>query len=156
MYAKVVALAALVVALLGTLTACFSSGDDEPRGDEAVWYVASLDGVSPHSRGLDVVVSRTGCSGGLQGTPEKPVIDVGATTIVVTFRISPHVTGADTCEGTAGVPYHVRLPQPLGERRLVDGECHRGSEANATAFCSPDGVRLSWRNARPRLAGSRP
>jgi hypothetical protein len=144
----------VVMALLGSLTGCFSSDDDDPRGDEAVWGIVGLDSVSEHSRGFDVLVSRVGCSSGRQGTPEKPVIDVGESTIVVTFRMAPHVSGAQSCQGTAGVPYHVRLHEPIGQRTLVDGECHRGSEANATAFCSPDGVRLSWRDGRPRLAGS--
>jgi hypothetical protein len=141
------------MALLGPLTACSSSGDDDRASDEAVWGLAGLDSVSPHSRAFDVMVLRVGCSGGRQGTPEKPVIDVGESSIVVTFRLAPHVSGAQSCQGTPGVPYHVRLPEPIGQRTLVDGECHRGSEANATAFCQPDGVRLFWRNGEPRLGG---
>lgn len=43
--------------------------------------------------------------------------------------------------GLQGVPYHVELDEPLGDRSLVDGECHSGSTAWATAFCQNDGVR---------------
>ena len=98
------------------------------------------------------MVTRTGCSSGEQGDPVAPVIDAGESTITITFRITPHVSGG-TCEGTPGVPYRVHLGEPLGQRTLVDGACIPPGTGGleATSFCLQHGVRLTWRNGQPRL-----
>ena len=92
------------LAALGCLTACGPSPN--AHDDPAAWDVAPHQELSPHSTGFTAVVTRTDCSSGKQGTPVAPVIDAGASTITITFRIAPHISGG-TCEGTAGVAYRV-------------------------------------------------
>jgi hypothetical protein len=94
-----------------------------------------------------VIVTRNGCSGGVQGKPEAPVIDAGADTITITFKIDPHIAGG-TCQGTAGVDYRVRLGEPIGKRALVDGSCRSVSGEAGTEFCSQVGVRVRWRHGQ--------
>ena len=88
------------------------------------------------------IVTRTGCSSGEQGKPEEPEIEYTQTEVRITFRISPEINDGN-CIGTPGVPYEVKLSEPLGNRSLADGECHPGSTAWATAFCLNEGVRYS-------------
>lgn len=135
---------------LGCLTACgLASHAHDDHGDPAVWYVADHH-LRPNSTAFMVMVTRTDCSSGVQGEPEKPVIDAGADTITITIRIDPHISGG-TCEGTAGVLYRVHLREPIGQRDLVDGGCHSGDGLASTAFCSKAGVRLRWWHGQPRL-----
>ena len=88
----------------------------------------------------------------LADAPVAPVIDAGASTITITFRIAPHISGG-TCEGTAGVAYRVHLDEPIGTRMLVDGACRppgtHGLET--TSFCLRHGVRLRWQHGKPRF-----
>jgi hypothetical protein len=136
---------------LGCLTACgFSSHGHDHHGDPAVWYVAANQNLRPDSTGFMVMVTRTGCSSGVQGKPERPVIDAGVDTISITFRIEPQISSG-TCEGTAGVVYRVHLGEQIRKRDLIDGGCHLGDGLASTAFCSKAGVRLRWRHGQPRL-----
>jgi hypothetical protein len=52
----------------------------------------------------------------------------------------------------AGVPYRIRLTQPLDRRTLMDGACiPPGTDGlETTSFCSDHGVRLSWHNGKPQ------
>jgi len=140
-----------IVAAVASLSACGPFSHD-PDSDLAVWDVGSQQQLSPGSTGFTAIVERTGCTGGEQGTPEKPVIEVGPSTITITFRLGPHIASG-TCQGTEGVPYRVRLPEPIGSRTLVDGACAPGGDLGSTGFCLRDGVRLSWRHGAPRLFG---
>jgi hypothetical protein len=136
---------------LGCLTGCgFSSHAPAAHGDPAVWYVGADQSLHPSSTDFMVTVTRTGCSGGVQGKPERPVIDAGADAITITFRIGPHISSG-TCEGTAGVAYGVHLGEPIGKRDLVDGGCHLGDGLASTAFCSKAGVRLRRRHGQPHI-----
>ena len=135
---------------LGCLTSCgFLTHTHPDDGDPAVWYVAPGQDLRPDSAEFMVIVTRTGCSSGVQGRPEKPVIDAGTDTITITFRIDPHISSG-TCQGTAGVDYRVRLGGPIGKRALVDGSCHSVSGLASTAFCSNAGVRVRWRQGQLR------
>lgn len=88
------------------------------------------------------IVSRIGCGSGVVGEPETPEIKYTKSEVLITFRISPRIANG-TCEGTIGVPYEVKLSEPVGNRSLVDGECHPGSTAWATSFCLDEGVKFS-------------
>jgi hypothetical protein len=141
------------VAALGCLTACGSppsAHDDD--GDLAVWDVAAQQRLAPDSTGFTAMVTRTDCGSGKQGRPVAPAIDAGASAITITFRIKPHVSSG-TCQGTPGVPYRVRLGEPLGQRTLVDGACLPPGTAGlkTTSFCLEHGMRLTWRNGQPRF-----
>jgi len=144
-----------VIAAVGCLTACGSTlhaheADDDP----AVWDVAPQQHLSTRSTGFTATVTRSDCSSGVQGTPVTPVIDVEASTITITFRIKPHISGG-SCQGTPGVAYRVHLGEPLGRRTLVDGACQPGNNGlDTTAFCLQHGVRLTWRHGQPRLSSA--
>jgi hypothetical protein len=133
---------------IACLSACGSSSDahNDP-GDPAVWYVGADENLRPNTTDFMVMVTRTGCSSGVQGKPQKPVIDAGASAITITFKIDPHISGGN-CQGTAGVDYRVRLSEPIGERTLVDGSCDSVSGLASTAFCSKAGVRVLWRHGQ--------
>jgi hypothetical protein len=138
------------IAALGCLAAC-GSKPDVHHDDAAVWNVASQQHLSPESTGFSAIVTRTGCSSGAQGDPAVRVIDYAASTITITLRIEPPISGG-TCEGTQGVAYRVHLKEPIGTRTLVDGACiPPGTDGlETTSFCLHDGTRLSWRNGQPR------
>jgi hypothetical protein len=72
----------------------------------------------PCTTGFTAVVTRVGCSCGVDGEPDAPAIE--SSEVRITFKISPHIDSG-TCEGTPGVPYEVELNEPLGDRSLVDG-----------------------------------
>jgi hypothetical protein len=126
-----------LLAAAGMLAAC--AGEDSSA---ATWVVDPHEQVTNVTTGFTAVVTRVGCSNGLQGEPRAPEIEYAESEVRITFRISPH-TADGTCQGTAGVPYKVELSEPVRNRALVDGECHPGSTAWATAFCQHHGVRYS-------------
>jgi hypothetical protein len=140
-------------AALASLTACGSApaGHDH-HDDQAAWDIGPDQHLTSGSTGFTAIVTRTGCSGGEQGRPVAPVIEAGASTITITFRMEPHISGG-TCEGTEGVAYRVHLDEPIGTRMLVDGACRPpGTDGlESTAFCLDLGVRLSWRHGHPHL-----
>jgi hypothetical protein len=129
-----------LLAVAGALTSCGESSDS----NTATWELDPEEQVTSVTTTLAAVVSRTGCSSGVQGEPEAPEINYTESEIRITFRIRPR-TDSGTCEGLPGVPYKIKLGEPLGDRSLVDGECHPGSTAWATAFCLKKGVRYSPR-----------
>ena len=92
--------------------------------------------------GFTVVVTRVGCSSGVDGEPYVPAIEYTESEVRITFRIGPRIDNG-TCLGTLGVPYEVELNEPLGDRSLVDGECQPGGTAWATVFCLEEGVRYA-------------
>jgi hypothetical protein len=127
---------ALLVSVPLLLSAC---GEDS---SVATWVVDPDEQVTASTTAFTAIVTRTGCSSGEQGEPETPEIEYTETEVRIAFRISPHIDNG-TCEGTPGVPYEIELSEPLGNRSLVDSECHPGSTAWATAFCLEEGVRYS-------------
>jgi hypothetical protein len=84
-----------------------------------------------------------------------PVIHTDSSTVTITFRMKPHLSGAHTCQGTRGVPYRVHLAEPIGMRTLVDGACIPPGTGGleTTSFCLEHGVRLTWHGGQPRLLG---
>ena len=128
--------------LLSALTVLLSGcGEDS---SVAWWDVGPNQQLTPSTTSFTAVVSRVGCSSGNQGTPTAPAIEYAENAVRITLRMSPKIDNG-TCQETFGVPYTVKLTQPLGQRALVDGECHPGSTAWATAFCENKGVRRQAR-----------
>jgi hypothetical protein len=62
------------------------------------------------------------------------------------WRLAPYSPGqsddVQTCEETEEIPYDVTLDEPLGDRRMVDGQCLPGGEAETTTLCSTGGIRF--------------
>jgi len=106
-----------------------------------VWTLAPDQRVDADTTELTVLVSRLGCDSGVTGDVQEPDVRVDDQAVVLTFVVEPGEPRAATCQGNDEMPYDVVLPEPLGRRSLVDGQCADGAEASHTSFCLPDGVR---------------
>lgn len=95
----------------------------EATSEPASWTIEP-DAIDPSSTSFTVAVTRTGCSGGETGTVYPPTVDMGETDIVVTFRVEPLDPRLDyTCPSNDAEVVTVTLPEPIGQRLLVDGVC---------------------------------
>ncbi len=108
-------------------------------GETATWVLLDP-AVGPESTSLTVGVTRLACAGGVTGTVLPPVVEAGDGQVVITIGVEPLGPGGHDCQGNDVVEYVVELPEPLGDRDLVDGACLAG-EAVGTAACSDGPVR---------------
>jgi hypothetical protein len=108
----------------------------EPRGMGECTPVAALDGFGPASWSLDpaypapgpealelhVLVHERACSGGTPafGRMAAPLVEYGSDALTVTIGVRPR-PGMNTCQGNPPTPATIILPQPLGDRGLLDG-----------------------------------
>lgn len=89
-----------------------------------------------------VLVTRTGCSGGVTGDVLDPHIVSEPDRIVITFTVvALNPSATYTCPGNTAVRTVVDLDEPLGDRSLVDGACLDGSPAQRTSSCETGPVR---------------
>ncbi|HUQ78059.1 MAG TPA: hypothetical protein VM427_04205 [Patescibacteria group bacterium] len=63
-----------------------------------------------------------------EGRIEGPKIEFAADTVLVTFRVR-HRPGGQDCPGHPPAPFTFKLPEPLGDRRLLDGSADPPREA---------------------------
>lgn len=102
-------------------TARAEPGADVPDGgDEATWTLAPGQTIEAETRTFTVLVTRSGCNGGVTGAVNDPTIEMTDDTVALTFTVRTRPPGAATCPGNDAVPYEVELPQPLGDRSLKD------------------------------------
>jgi hypothetical protein len=95
----------------------------EATSEPASW-TTEPGAVDPSSNSFSVAVTRTGCSGGETGSVYAPTVDIGDTNIAITFRVEPLDPRLDyTCPSNDTVETTVTLPEPIGQRQLVDGVC---------------------------------
>jgi len=127
--------AALVTLLL---TGCAGNSDEAV----ATWKLAGDQAITASATTLSVLVTRLGCNSGVTGDVNEPDVELTDEAVVLTFTVSPGEEGDADCQGNPPVRYEVELPEPLGDRALVDGQC-ASEEASSTAPCRPDGVRYS-------------
>jgi hypothetical protein len=80
---------------------------------------------SPDTTELQVLVWEMACSGGrpATGRMSSPIVDYGDGTLTMTISVKT-MTGPQTCPGPPGTPAVVVLPQPLGNRSLLDGHTY--------------------------------
>jgi hypothetical protein len=109
----------------------------------ATWTVAPNQEIDASTSELRLLVSRLGCNSGVTGEVQKPDVRVDDEQVVLTFAVEPDEPSSATCQGNDQVPYDVVLPEPLGDRSLVDGQCVSNGEASDTSFRQPNGVRYS-------------
>lgn len=107
----------------------------------AVWTVAPGERVEARTSEVTVVVTRVGCNGGITGEVQEPEVGLGDDEVVLTFSVTPGEPSGADCQANDAVPYDLVLPEPLGERSLVDGQCRPEGEASGTSFCRGGGVR---------------
>ena len=104
---------------IGLLASCSlvpgALGDPVP----ARWALAAPAGVADTQ--LSLTVYEVPCSSGapIEGRTEEPRVEMGATTVTVTIRIRQRL-GTQTCP-LHPWPLTVLLPEPLGNRQLLDG-----------------------------------
>ncbi len=85
-------------------------------------------------------VTRLECSGGKTGDLLEPVVSSGDNEIIIRTDAAPLGGGNHTCPGNDSVEVTVILPEPVGDRSLVDAACLQG-EAVRTSFCATGAVR---------------
>lgn len=78
---------------------------------------------------LHVLVWERACSSGrpTTGRMSAPVVEYAPDTVTITIGVRP-VGGDQDCQGPPGTPAIVTLPQPLGDRMLLDGGRHPPAE----------------------------
>lgn len=92
-------------------------------GVVASWKLdPSAESPSPSSTSLQVLVNDSQCAGGRspEGRLHEPQVRVLSDAIVVTF-IAARLDGFQTCPSHPAVHRTIRLPEPLGDRQLLDG-----------------------------------
>ena len=117
---------------------------EEPHatGDAATWTIDTAEPPSSDAASIPVLVTRTGCSGGVTGDVLDPRIVIEHDRIVITFTVEAlNPSATFTCPGNAAVRVVVDLGEPLGNRSLVDGACVDGSPAQQASTCETGPVR---------------
>lgn len=112
------------------------------RGAVANWELIDPESVGPGSVKLVLGVSRLGCSNGKTGELLEPVVSVGVDEIVIRTDAEPLGEGPFRCPGNDMVEVELDLPEPVGDRLLVDAACLEG-EGAGTGMCANGAVR--WR-----------
>lgn len=126
------------VTLVALVSGCTGPADGDAA---AVWTVAPGQDIDAGTSELTVLVSRFGCNSGVTGEVQRPGVELQDDRLVLTFTVRPGEPSAGDCQGNGEVPYDVALPEALGNRRLIDGQCLANPEAKHSSFCSSDGVR---------------
>ena len=135
MVVKVISRAAVVLACCAALGAC-AEGDVA----DATWNLAPDQALDARTTSFVANVSRVGCNSGETGSVNDPDITVEDDRIVIAFTVSPGEPGSATCPGNLPVAYEVELPEPIGDRELVDPACIGTSISDGDA-CTDSGIR---------------
>ncbi|HEU4739850.1 MAG TPA: hypothetical protein VFS54_12335 [Solirubrobacterales bacterium] len=101
-----------------------ASPEDAPEELRPVQWVLDTDKPppKPKSKFVAVAVHEMGCASGRNPLPhlDKPEVRYGKRGVVITLRIDPP-DGAQLCPSNPVGHLRVRLPGPLGKRKLYDG-----------------------------------
>jgi hypothetical protein len=110
------------------------------QGAPGMWELANPDQINTSSTSIDILVTRVDCSGGETGEIMEPVASMGTDDIIVRADVLPNSEEFNTCQGNDSVAVTVALPEPIGNRILVDALC-LGRENIRTSFCDTSGIR---------------
>jgi hypothetical protein len=133
-------LKALAAAALSTALICGCSLLN--RDAAATWDLAPDQSLDAETTTFTALVTRLDCNSGVTGEVNDAEVEFTDTEVVITFTVSPRTPGDGDCQGNDPVRHEVDLPQALGDRALVDGQC-ASAEAEDTEPCRPDGVRYT-------------
>jgi hypothetical protein len=104
---------------------CTLDGDVGDGLEIGLWRLAGP-APAPTATEVHILVSDEQCNSGAPPGDRvaSPVVDYRADAVVITARVHPRKpspgVGYD-CQGNEGTPYVLRLKEPLGARRLLDG-----------------------------------
>ena len=112
-------------------------------GAAAIWTLSDPQRVTAESTSVPIEVTRTECSSGVTGAIAQPVVSLGADDIIIRVDAEP-LPGDEpqTCQGNDSVQMTVPLPEPIGDRALIDAGCLEGP-AVRTSFCATGATRWS-------------
>ena len=136
--------------LLVMLAGCTPEPSEPPRKIDTaapanavngVWRLDPTDEITNYSTEFVALVADPTCNGGKAPTVYPPEIEYTDISIVVTFKIDPPSGGFGACVLGEEERYTVELDQPIGVRRLEDGDCE-GALGPPGSLC--DSAR--WRN----------
>jgi hypothetical protein len=133
--------AALALEVTVVTSALASGCGVSNRDAAATWRLAPSQTLDANTTTFSALVTRLGCNSGVTGDVNNPDIELTDDQVVITFTVSPGEPSSAACQGNNQVAYTVELPEGLGDRALVDGEC--ASSATGTEPCHPDGVRYT-------------
>ena len=104
------------------------------QGADAIWWLAAPKLVTSDTTSSRIMVSRLSCSSGKTGEIMEPVVSVGQDAIIIRADVQPNPPGGYNCPGNDSVAVLVELPEPIGNRPLLDAACLTGRAVD-TAFC---------------------
>lgn len=110
------------------------------QGAVGTWVLADPKQVTSRTTSLVLRVTRLECSGGKTGDLLEPVVSWGDNEIIIRTDAAPLGGGFHTCPDNDAVEATVTLPEPIGDRSLVDAACLQG-DAVRTSFCVEGAVR---------------
>jgi hypothetical protein len=113
---------ALVGAGVIVLAGC-TTLQPEPPAQPAIWTFAPDQQIGAGTTEFVAMVNEEACAGGRSsdGRIVGPQVDyVDDTSVIVTFAVRP-LDGFQECPSNPSTPVTVRLEEPLGDRRLLDG-----------------------------------
>jgi hypothetical protein len=101
---------------------CRPVADVGPGLGLAEFRVAGHERLTPETTELDVLVTERACNSGqdARGRIVEPAIILSADAITVVFGVIPR-GGDQTCPSNPETPARLVLPEPLGDRMLLDG-----------------------------------
>lgn len=101
---------------------CRPTADVGPGLGLAEFRVAPGTELRPELTEIDVRVTERACNSGedARGRIVEPAVIADATTVTVVFGVVPR-PGEQACPSNPETPFTLRLPEPLGDRRLLDG-----------------------------------
>jgi hypothetical protein len=102
----------------------------------ATFRVAPGETLTPDSTELDVLVTEVECNSGedARGRVREPAIIRSAESVTVIFTVVAR-PGGHTCPSNPATPFRLLLPEPLGDRVLLDGSSIPPRDATE---CEPD------------------
>lgn len=113
------------------------------NGAPALWALADPDAVGPTTTVLTLEVMRSECSSGVTGTVLEPAITFSDSEVLIRAAVDPLAAGQpQTCQGNPVVRHTVTLPEPLGERTLMDAACLVEPDLRTT-YCAQGATRWS-------------
>jgi hypothetical protein len=124
----------LLLLLLGAVALVACTPSETGQYGPATWALDPAADIGPETTEFTAWVTELGCASGRSSADRigGPDIQASDETVVVTFGVVP-LGGAQECQGNPPTAVTVRLPEPLGDRRLLDGGREPPAEPPACA-----------------------